>query len=92
MGHHQQCSQVRWTNASALEAMKASLPCGCWFAANAIADLTRGALCVIFELHPEEGRKPEMIFLPAMGIGEGDEPMFPMKKPIRLLAMRFQVD
>jgi hypothetical protein len=60
--------------------------------ANAIADLTEGALCVIFELHPEEGRKPEMIFLPAMGIGEGDEPMFPMKKPIRLLAMRFQVD
>ena len=49
-------------------------------------------MCVIFGVHPEEGRKPEMIFLPAMGIGEGDEPMFPMKKPIRLLAMRFQVD
>jgi len=60
--------------------------------ALAIADLTEGALCVIFGVHPEEGRKPEMIFLPAMGIGEGDEPMFPMKKPIRLLAMRFQVD
>ena len=58
----------------------------------AIVDLTEGALCVILELHPEEGRKPEMNFLPAMGIGEGDEPMFPMKKPIRLLAMRFQVD
>ena len=60
--------------------------------ALAIADLTEGALCVILELHPEEGRKPEMVLLPAMGIGEGDEPMFPMKKPIRLLAMRFQVD
>ena len=60
--------------------------------ALAIADLTEGVLCVIFGVHPEEGRKPEMIFLPAMGIGEGDEPMFPMKKPIRLLAMRFQVD
>ena len=60
--------------------------------ANAIADLTGGVLCVILELHPEEGRKPEMVLLPAMGIGEGDEPMFPMKKPIRLLAMRFQVD
>jgi hypothetical protein len=28
---------------------------------NAIADLTEGALCVILELHPEEGRKPEMV-------------------------------
>jgi hypothetical protein len=54
--------------------------------------LTGIALCVIFEVHPEQGRKLEIIFLPAMGIGEGDEPMFPMKKPIRLLAMRFQVD
>jgi hypothetical protein len=62
------------------------------FPVNAIADLTGGALCVILELHPEEGRKPEMAYLSAMGIGEGDEPMFPMKKPIRLLAMRFQVD
>jgi hypothetical protein len=62
------------------------------FPANAIADLTGRVLCVILELHPEEGRKPEMAYLPAMGIGEGDEPMFPMKKPIRLLAMRFQVD
>jgi hypothetical protein len=29
--------------------------------ANAIADLTGGVLCVILELHPEEGRKPEMV-------------------------------
>jgi hypothetical protein len=29
--------------------------------ANAIADLTGRVLCVILELHPEEGRKPEMV-------------------------------
>ena len=78
--------QASWVTKTSFQGTQEGIP------ANAIADLTERALCVILELHPEEGRKPEMVLLPAMGIGEGDEPMFPMKKPIRLLAMRFQVD
>ncbi len=64
--------------------------------------LTYKALCVTFE-PSREGQPPERASSQKEDVGEkasylrwnegkGDLPMFPMKKPIRLFCMVFQID